>query len=126
MSDTIPAVSENTEGAFCAVAAGASSKPAASDVARGDRLFTGSLAFVALRCTLRYVALPFLLPLVGLSGGLSALIALAIDAVAATTILLNVRRLWNTSWRWRYVGLGAVMMVVIAVLAWGDLQTLIH
>lgn len=126
MSDKTPVVSENTDSAFCAVAAGTANRPAVSDVARGDRLFTGSLAFVALRCTLRYVALPFLLPLVGLSGGLSALIALAIDAVAATTILLNVRRLWHTSWRWRYVGLGAVMMVVIAILAWGDLQTLIQ
>lgn len=125
MSDTTPAISKNTEESFCAAVGAA---PACADDGRaaGDRLFTGSLAFVALRCTVRYIALPFLLPLLGLSGGLSAIIALAIDAVAATTILLNVRRLWNTSWRWRYVGLGAVMMVVIAILAWGDLQTLIR
>jgi len=125
VSDTTPAISKDADNTFCATVACAVDNRAA-DVACGDRLFTGSLAFVALRCTVRYIVLPFLLPLVGLSGGLSALIALAIDAVAATTILLNVRRLWNTSWRWRYVGLGAVMMVIIAVLAWGDLQTLIR
>ncbi|MFN3705606.1 MAG: hypothetical protein ACK4WM_06410 [Thermoflexales bacterium] len=91
----------------------------------GDRLFGGSLAFVAMRCTLRYIALPFALPLLGLSSGLSSLIALVIDAIALTTIALNIRRLWNTSWRWRYMGLGAVMTVIIAIMAWGDLQVLI-
>jgi hypothetical protein len=125
VSDITPAIPKNTDESFCA-ATGAAAACANDGRAAGDRLFTGSLAFVALRCTVRYIALPFLLPLLGLSGGLSAIIALAIDAVAATTILLNVRRLWNTSWRWRYVGLGAVMMVVIAILAWGDLQTLIQ
>ncbi len=96
-----------------------------SATSAGDRLFSGSLAFVALRCTLRYIVLPFALPLLGLSGGLSSLIALIIDAIALTTIALNVRRLWNTSWRWRYLGLGAVMTVIIAIMAWGDLQVLL-
>lgn len=96
-----------------------------ASVKEGDRLFTGSLAFVALRCTLRYVALPFVLPLIGLAGALSSVIALVIDAVALTTIALNIRRLWNTSWRWRYLGLGVVMTIVIAILAWGDIQVLL-
>lgn len=127
MSDTTPAIRKNTEDSFCAAVACADDGRVAKDGrAAGDRLFTGSLAFVALRCTVRYIALPFLLPLVGLSGGLSAVIALVIDAVAAMTIVLNVRRLWSTSWRWRYVGLGVVMMGIIAILAWGDLQTLLR
>ncbi|MCS7060410.1 MAG: hypothetical protein RMN25_04520 [Anaerolineae bacterium] len=119
MSDITPVASKSEE-TFCAAVSCADDARAA-----GDRLFTGSLAFVALRCTVRYIVLPFLLPLAGLSGGLSAVIALVIDAVALTTIFLNVRRLWNTSWRWRYAGLAVVMTVIIAILAWGDLQTLI-
>lgn len=96
--------------------------PPEAQVRAGDRLFGGSLAFVALRCTLRYVALPFLLPLIGLASVLSSAIALVIDAVALTTIVLNVRRLWNTSWRWRYFGLAVVMTIIIGILAWKDLQ----
>lgn len=96
--------------------------PPEAQVRAGDRLFGGSLAFVALRCTLRYIVLPFLLPLVGLASALSAAIALAIDAVALTTIALNVRRLWHTNWRWRYLGLAVGMTVIIGILAWRDLQ----
>ncbi len=96
--------------------------PPEAQVRAGDRLFGGSLAFVALRCTLRYIVLPFLLPLVGLASALSAAIALAIDAVALTTIALNVRRLWRTNWRWRYLGLAVGMTVIIGILAWRDLQ----
>ncbi|GIV83234.1 MAG: hypothetical protein KatS3mg052_0241 [Candidatus Roseilinea sp.] len=96
--------------------------PPEAQVRAGDRLFGGSLAFVALRCTLRYIVLPFLLPLVGLASTLSATIALVVDAIALITIALNVRRLWHTNWRWRYMGLAVGMTVIIGILAWRDLQ----
>ena len=38
----------------------------------------------------------------------------AIDVFALGMIAFNIRRLWNTSWRWRYVALSAIMVSIIA------------
>jgi len=101
------------------------SSPSAEAVKRGDRLLAGSLVFVSLRCTLQYIVLPFLLPLLGLRGDLSLSISIAIDLIALATIAYNVRRLWNTSWRWRYLGLAAVMVAFIAFMLYQDARLLL-
>jgi hypothetical protein len=101
------------------------SSPSAEVVKRGDRLLAGSLVFVSLRCTLQYIVLPFLLPLLGLRGDLSLSISVAIDLIALATIAYNVRRLWNTSWRWRYLGLAAVMVAFIVFMLYQDARLLL-
>jgi hypothetical protein len=102
-----------------------SSTPPAEVIKRGDRLMTGSLIFVSVRCTLQYVVLPFLLPLVGLRSDLSLGISAVIDAIALATIAYNVRRLWNTTWRWRYLGLAAVMVCFIIFMLYQDARPLL-
>lgn len=99
--------------------------PLTEDVKRGDRLLTGSVIFVSVRCTLQYIVLPFVLPLVGLRSDLSAGISALIDIVALATIAYNVRRLWHTSWRWRYIGLAAVMIGIIAFMLYQDVRLLL-
>ncbi|MFC1464207.1 MAG: hypothetical protein ACFLMY_05100 [Candidatus Brachytrichaceae bacterium NZ_4S206] len=99
--------------------------PLAADVKRGDRLFTGSVIFVSVRCTLQYIVLPFVLPLIGLGGNWSAGLGALIDIVALVTIAYNVRRLWHTSWRWRYIGLAAVMVGIIAFMLYQDARLLL-
>lgn len=95
---------------------------AAADLKQGDRFLAGSIAFVALRCTIQYIVLPFVLPLAGLSGGLSLGIGAVIDVIALGTIAYNVRRLWNTSWRWRYLAMAAAMVAFILFMAYRDVQ----
>jgi hypothetical protein len=104
------------------VSATAAPAPTPAEIKRGDRMMTGSIAFVAARCTLQYIVLPFVLPFLGIGGGMAAWLSLAIDVVALTTIVYNVRRLWHTSWRWRYLGLAAVMTCIIAFLMIQDLR----
>jgi len=99
--------------------------PTPEAVKRGDRLLTGSVIFVSVRCTLQYIVLPFLLPLAGLRGDLSAGISAAIDLIALAAIAYNVRRLWNTSWRWRYIGLGLAMSGVIIFMLYQDVRILL-
>lgn len=99
--------------------------PLAEEVKRGDRLFTGSVIFVSARCTLQYILLPFVLPLVGIGASWSAGISAVIDIVALATIAYNVRRLWRTSWRWRYIGLAAVMAGIIAFMLYQDARLLL-
>ncbi|MCW5876419.1 MAG: hypothetical protein KIS85_06005 [Anaerolineales bacterium] len=91
---------------------------------RSDRLTGGYLIFVAVRCTLQYVVLPFLLPFLGFSGVWSAGIAAAIDVLALGMIIYNIFNLWNTSWRWRYLALSVVMITILVIFLYQDFKYL--
>jgi hypothetical protein len=95
-------------------------KPSDADVKRTDRLMGGSLLFVAIRCTLQYVLLPFVLPFMGLNSTISVGLSVIIDLIALGMIAYNIKRLWNTSWRWRYLALSVVMVAIIAVFLYND------
>jgi hypothetical protein len=95
-------------------------KPSPADVKRTDRLMGGSLLFVAIRCTLQYVLLPFVLPFMGLNNTISVGLSVVIDLIALGMIAFNIKRLWNTSWRWRYLALSVVMVAIIAVFLYND------
>ena len=82
------------------------------------RLLGWALLASAVRCVLRYVALPFGLPLVGLAPGVAAGVGLACDAVAVVAAVAAVRRLWATRHpaRWRYlVFVGGLLLAVGAL-----------
>jgi hypothetical protein len=95
-------------------------KPSPSDVKRTDRLMGGSLLFVAIRCTLQYVLLPFVLPFMGLNNTISVGLSVIVDLIALGMIAYNIKRLWNTSWRWRYLALSVVMVAIIVVFLYND------
>jgi len=98
--------------------------PTTSQQNRATRSLGGSLLLSAVRCTLQYIVLPVVLPLLGLTGALSSVISLTLSLAAVGLILYNVIELWSTSWRWRYLGLGTVMLCVLGVFLVDDLQAL--
>lgn len=94
-------------------------------VKRGDRILGGSFVFVALRCTVQYVLLPFVLPLLGVGGQISTLIGLTLEIFALGLMAFNVWQLWPTSWRWRYVGLSAVAATLVGIFIYTDIRALL-
>lgn len=100
-------------------------EPSLAQVKGSDRSLAGYIVFVAIRCTLQYVVLPFMLPFVGLSGAVSLYLSIAIDLLALGMIAYNLRRLWNTSWRWRYLALSVVMVSILVVFLVQDLRLLL-
>ncbi|MBX3003004.1 MAG: hypothetical protein KF821_06890 [Anaerolineales bacterium] len=98
--------------------------PSPEQVKGSDRSMAGYIVFVAIRCTLQYIVFPFLLPFIGLSGSISLILSLLIDVFALGMIVYNIRRLWNTSWRWRYVALSVVMISILAVFMVEDVRLL--
>jgi len=92
---------------------------------RGDRILGGSLVFVAIRCTLQYVVLPFILPLIGLGGSLTIVISLVLEVFALGLMAFNVWQLWPTSWRWRYLALSAVMASLVGIFIYMDVRVLL-
>jgi hypothetical protein len=75
------------------------------------------LVLTAIRCTLQYILVPFVLPLLGVSGSISPLANIAAGFVSISVILYNLKTLWNTSWRTRYVLLAclAIPFVLISI-----------
>lgn len=89
-----------------------------------DVIVGGTMMWVALRCTVQYVILPFVLPLAGLSSAISLWLSAAISLFALGLMLFNLRRLWRTSWRWRYLALSLVAGSAIVLFLYLDLTEL--
>jgi len=94
------------------------------DVEVGRRVLGGSMVVVAIRCTLQYVVLPFVLPFLGVGAQVSLWLSAVLEVFALGLMVYNVRRLWRTSWRWRYLGLSLVMGAVLVLFLVLDLQAL--
>ena len=72
--------------------------------------FETPLLVSAVRCTVRDMVLPFVLPLLGVATGAALGILLTVDMIAAIAIVATLRRLWRLQhpaagstcwWRWR-------------------------
>jgi hypothetical protein len=98
--------------------------PTQQDIHRNDKYTGGYLLFVCVRCTIQYIVLPFVLPLVGLNNDIGIRISLAIDFLALAVIAYNVYRLWNTNWRYRYLALSVVMVGILLVFIYHDVRYL--
>jgi hypothetical protein len=98
--------------------------PAQDEIKRTDRILGSYLVFVAVRCTLQYIVLPFVLPFLGVSSAVSVWVSLIIELVALGAISYNIRRLWPTAWRWRYLALCAIMLPILLVFLVSDIRAL--
>jgi hypothetical protein len=79
------------------------------------RAFNRSVVISGIRCTLTYLVLPYLAPLLGLTGGLGPGLGLVIGIAAITANVFTIRRFWAAQHRWRWV-VTAVSTGVIALL----------
>lgn len=91
-----------------------------------ERALNMALLFSALRCTVQYLILPVLLPLLGLVSGRSLGIMALLDLIALISLGLGLRRFWQARHprRWDYLALAIVVVGVLAVFLWFDLREL--
>lgn len=101
-------------------------RPTTTDDA-AQRAFSRSMLISATRCTLTYVVLPFLAPLVGLATGVGPVLGLVIGVAALVSNVITIRRFWAADhrWRWVYSGLALGVMVLVAALVAGDVAALL-
>lgn len=78
------------------------------------------LLLTAVRCTLQYILVPFVLPWLGMSGAISPLVNIGAGVFSIGVILFNLRGLWNTSWRNRYLILAAIFIPLILLTVSSD------
>ena len=100
-----------------------------------SRPFETPLFLAGVRCVLRYIVLPFLLPLAGVATGASlgvvtgAVLALLliVDVIAVGAIVATLRRLWRVQHprRWRYLPLALAFTLLVAVFFANDVRLLL-
>jgi hypothetical protein len=92
---------------------------------RVSTVMGGSLAFVAIRCTLQYIVLPFVLPILGIGTTFSVTFSAVLEIFALGMIAYNIYRLWHTDWRWRYMSFSSFIAFIILVFLYLDLRVLL-
>lgn len=105
----------------------AASSSAPASEAGANRAFTTSMLVSGIRCTLTYVVLPFVAPLVGFAASVGPVLGLVIGAVALVSNAVSIRRFWRARHRWRVpvTWAHAAVIVLITVLMVGDVRALI-
>lgn len=99
--------------------------PASTDSA--NRAFSTSIAISAIRCTLSYVVFPWILPALGLAGGVGPGIGLAIGLVAIGFNVASIRRFWVSDHQWKVPVsvLNGAVIALLTVLVVLDLRDLL-
>ena len=86
-----------------------------------QRVFSLSILLSAVRCTLTYVVLPWVAPLVGLASGVGPLLGLVVGLVAIVFNGASIRRFWRAAHPWRVKvtvlnsGIIALLVVLVAI-----------
>jgi hypothetical protein len=109
--------------------------PQEAVAATGSRPFETPLLFAGARCVLRYIVLPFVLPLAGVATGATLgvvtgtalALLLLLDVIAVVAIVATLRRLWRVQHprRWRYLPLALALTLLVAIFFANDARLLL-
>ena len=94
---------------------------AASTDTPAERAFGISMLVSAIRCTLTYVVLPFVTPLIGLAPGVGPVLGITVGVVAIAANVYSLQRFWRSGHRWRrpitvlHVSVIVLLLVLIAL-----------
>ena len=70
----------------------------------------------AMRCTLTYVLVPFMLPAIGIATGVGPVLGIVIGVAAMTCDVFAIRRFFAVDHRWRWQ-FSAIVLVVVGFLS---------
>ena len=90
------------------------------DLVMGTAAVGVPVLLTAIRCTLLYILVPFVLPAVGISGVFSPIVNIGAGFIGIALILYNIRHLWHSNWRKRYLLLSSVIIPFILVSMYFD------
>jgi hypothetical protein len=102
--------------------------------ATGSRPLETPLLVSAVRCTVRYVVLPFVLPLLGVAAsatpgivsGAAFGVLVILDVIAALAIVATLRRLWRLRHprRWQYLPLALALAALVGFFLVNDTRVM--
>jgi hypothetical protein len=105
----------------------APSRSPVDDQNEAARLFSLSIVISGTRCLLTYIVFPWVLPLLGIAGGVGPAVGVVVGVVAIAFNLLSIRR-WRASghaWRVPLITLNSIVIVFLVVLVVLDVSELV-
>jgi ABC-type iron transport system FetAB permease component len=92
-----------------------------------ENLMGFSLAVSAFRCTLQYIVLPFLLPVIGMAAGWALGLTMVVNIAAVVALIMSLRRMWATNYahKWRYFAIAMPALLVLLAFFVLDVVTLL-
>jgi hypothetical protein len=93
-----------------------------------QRALTFGILLSAVRCTVQYILLPFVLPWIGIATTIPPWLTFVLGALALGALARNVRYLWRLGHarKWSYLFLALVVGGALLVFAAVDLHTLLR
>jgi hypothetical protein len=91
------------------------------------RLFSLSMVISGTRCLLTYIVFPWVLPVLGIAGGVGPAVGVLVGMVAIAFNIFSIRR-WRASthtWRVPVMTLNSVVIVFLVVLVALDVSELL-
>ena len=91
------------------------------------RNFQIAMIITGIRCTITYLLIPIFVPIIGLSGMVSAPIGIVLSLVAILTGISSLRQFWRSDhrYRWMYTAFIGVVFAVVAIALTVDISTLV-
>lgn len=95
--------------------------------AEAARLFSLSIVISGTRCVLTYIVFPWVLPLLGIAGGVGPTVGLGVGLVAILFNILSIRRWRNSGHAWRVplMTLNGCVIALLVVLVAVDTASLL-
>ncbi|MCP4435316.1 MAG: hypothetical protein GY812_07455 [Actinomycetia bacterium] len=90
------------------------------------RVFSQSVVISGIRCVLAYVIFPWVLPALGVAGGVGPWIGIVIGVVAISFNIASIRRFWIADHRWKWpitvINLSVIgLLLALLVIDFGNL-----
>lgn len=84
----------------------------------------GSLLISGIRCTLSYIVLPALAPLIGLYDWVGRPISILLTSAAIVLAVVSLRRVWAADWkyRWPYTAFSVVVLTLLCIVILVDVR----
>ena len=90
-----------------------------SAVKDAENAFSKSVLVSAVRCTLTYVLIPFVFPIVGFGAGVGPWMGIPIGVAAIVANLVSIRRFRRANHRWKWpmtmINLGIIILLISLV-----------
>lgn len=92
-----------------------------------NRAFSTSVLISGIRCLLAYVVFPWVLPALGVAGGVGPAIGLAVGVIAIGFNVASIRRFHRADhrWKWAITALNCTVIVLLTILAGVDIADLL-
>jgi hypothetical protein len=94
---------------------------------QAEKAFSKSVMVSAVRCLLTYIALPWLLPAIGVAKGWGPVLGLVVSPIAIVFNVLSIRRFHRShhKYRWPITAVNVTIILLLLVLVVRDLSDLL-